>query len=60
MSKQVQKCVDYIPEMQVISNDSDLEATKSLFKKQTHEENLKNRFAVTPVDWRSIFIIYNL
>lgn len=54
MSKQVQKCVDYIPEMQVISNDADLEATKSLFKKQTHEENLKNRFAVTPVDWRSI------
>lgn len=63
MSKQAAKCIDFVPDIQVISNEADFEAAKELCKRELDDAGYQRTFVVTPVDWQSIkfiCLIYNL
>lgn len=54
MSKQAAKCIDFVPDIQVIANEADFEAAKELCKKELDDAAYQRKFVVTPVDWQSI------
>lgn len=60
MSKQAAKCIDFVPDIQVIANEADFEAAKELCKKELDDAGYQRTFVVTPVDWKTLVPPKNL